>query len=71
MIAGWARMGRATLLEMTPRVMDWNQPTAIEVAIEHKLEVSELPPASLQRLREVRSSIEQMRRDLKRLAVFP
>jgi hypothetical protein len=55
---------------MTAQVLDWNQPTAIEVAIERKLEVSELPPASLERLRAVRSSIEQMRRDCKRLAVF-
>ena len=43
---------------MTAQVLDWNQPTAIEVAIERKLEVSELPPASLERLRAVRSSIE-------------
>jgi len=67
---GGERAAPATLLSMDSRVYDWNEPTAVEVAIGRKLEVSELPPASLERLREVRTSIEQMRRDCKRLAVF-
>ncbi len=55
---------------MDARIYDWDQPTNIEQAIERKLDHGDLPQAALARLQEVRSSIEQMREDCKRLAIF-
>jgi hypothetical protein len=55
---------------MDARIYDWDQPTNIEQSIERKLDHADLPEAALARLQEVRTSIEQMREDCKRLAIF-
>ena len=58
------------LRAMDARIYDWNSPTAIEQAIELKLNRSDLPAPVLERLEAVQTSIEQMRRECKRLSIF-
>ena len=63
-------MGPVILRVMDARIYDWNSPTAIEQAIELKLNRSELPAPVLERLQAVQTSIEQMRQECKRLSIF-
>ena len=60
----------ARLRAMDGRVYDWSRPTGVEEEIQRRLSASELPEPSAVRLEEIRSSIEQMRRDIASLATF-
>jgi hypothetical protein len=55
---------------MDARVYDWSRPTGVEEDIQRRLHSSDLPEPSVERLEEIQSSIEQMRREVKALATF-
>jgi hypothetical protein len=58
------------LRAMDAHVYDWSRPTGVEEDIQRRLHGSDLPEPSVERLEEIRSSIERMRRDIKALATF-